>query len=324
MKCPITKNFYIEPVRSSICGHVYEKKIVKDLIKDGVIICPVDGCKDILMEKNLNDDFYVQRIILNLINLLEYQEYSLSENVNPPKFVNRKSLYNVFFDNCDVFYTVKVIYIGPDELSKRELNFKFNERLKLNKLVKQFIEKSKLQGKDIKNSRLIYKGREIDVEMAGEAGLVDGCDLFLYFENESPLTKTLLETIKTLTNEIMKLKSKLPFKEVTKKEPEKKKISDEKLSIFVEATICKLNEMINKTLKLSPKYCFIIAICFFLHSCLSFGKYTSISLPFSTTEYPVSSTNLIDLGLYGGFFSINDKASPVSAFTNCLKSFSTT
>jgi SUMO ligase MMS21 Smc5/6 complex component len=46
LKCPITTMLYVEPLRNKVCGHVYSKAGIVQLLRSGRAKCPVAGCRN--------------------------------------------------------------------------------------------------------------------------------------------------------------------------------------------------------------------------------------------------------------------------------------
>lgn len=57
LKDPLSLNYFVEPVTSRKCNHVYEKKHIMRLFQDGIPInCPVTGCAATIKSDDLRDD----------------------------------------------------------------------------------------------------------------------------------------------------------------------------------------------------------------------------------------------------------------------------
>ncbi|KAF3936942.1 hypothetical protein ABW19_dt0207612 [Dactylella cylindrospora] len=68
LKCPITMQRFVEPVKSSSCSHVFEKKAMLDMIKQckklkKPTICPTTGCGREINEKDLKEDLVMKSLV---------------------------------------------------------------------------------------------------------------------------------------------------------------------------------------------------------------------------------------------------------------------
>ncbi|VVC90203.1 E3 SUMO-protein ligase NSE2-like [Leptidea sinapis] len=55
---PITKKSIVDPVRNTLCGHIYEHSVIRDIIKKKKLRCPVAGCgnRELIQEGHLVSD----------------------------------------------------------------------------------------------------------------------------------------------------------------------------------------------------------------------------------------------------------------------------
>lgn len=58
-KCPITATLMEDPVKSTLCGHIFSKVGIESMFKNGTCKCPVYGCNNAkITASDLNDDPY--------------------------------------------------------------------------------------------------------------------------------------------------------------------------------------------------------------------------------------------------------------------------
>lgn len=59
-KCPLTKQFYVNPVTSELCGHSFEKDAIMALFTDQTTIkCPVPACAHFYSKSKLKEDSHL-------------------------------------------------------------------------------------------------------------------------------------------------------------------------------------------------------------------------------------------------------------------------
>lgn len=66
LKCPITTMLYVEPLRNKVCGHVYSKAGIVQLLRSGKAKCPVAGCRNgsvtmLQLEEDVETEMKVKR-----------------------------------------------------------------------------------------------------------------------------------------------------------------------------------------------------------------------------------------------------------------------
>ncbi|KAJ8609256.1 hypothetical protein MRB53_039197 [Persea americana] len=63
LRCPLTFVYFVEPVRTAKCVHVFSKEAIVQMIRQqgGRCECPVPGCGKVLMESDLQRDKVMER-----------------------------------------------------------------------------------------------------------------------------------------------------------------------------------------------------------------------------------------------------------------------
>jgi SUMO ligase MMS21 Smc5/6 complex component len=57
LKCPITAMLYEEPLRNKVCGHVYSKEGIVQMLRARQTRCPVAGCRNgVVTMEQLEED----------------------------------------------------------------------------------------------------------------------------------------------------------------------------------------------------------------------------------------------------------------------------
>ena len=68
--CPITLQRFVNPVKSTVCGHHFEKEAIMQLIGRGPSVdCPVGGCNQMLTKVDLKEDAYMVEKIKTLYEM---------------------------------------------------------------------------------------------------------------------------------------------------------------------------------------------------------------------------------------------------------------
>lgn len=79
LKCPITKMLFEHPVRSKVCGHIYDLKGLEQMWKAKRFQCPVPGCSNTSVKKDqLEDD---EEMKMKVRSYLRRVERMKEENV---------------------------------------------------------------------------------------------------------------------------------------------------------------------------------------------------------------------------------------------------
>lgn len=74
---PITKKWIVNPVRSSICKHVYDKESIEAALKvNSRLRCPYVGCSKMLDATVLKDDIVHKRLLQNMANRQEDSSFN--------------------------------------------------------------------------------------------------------------------------------------------------------------------------------------------------------------------------------------------------------
>lgn len=60
---PVTMEEIVDPVKNSICGHSYERKSIKKLLTKSGMMCPAEGCQNLLRKGDIVDDDELRRYI---------------------------------------------------------------------------------------------------------------------------------------------------------------------------------------------------------------------------------------------------------------------
>ena len=78
--CDLTQKLFVKPVESKLCGHVYEKDVIIDIINKHVgntpCQCPIPGCNKTISIKDLKRSIKTEKL------LLKYKRYSQQNNDN--------------------------------------------------------------------------------------------------------------------------------------------------------------------------------------------------------------------------------------------------
>ncbi|ABN65132.2 predicted protein [Scheffersomyces stipitis CBS 6054] len=63
LKDPLSLNYFVDPVKSSVCNHTYERAFILTHLSSGHSECPINGCRNAVTRKNLiKDDMMCLRI----------------------------------------------------------------------------------------------------------------------------------------------------------------------------------------------------------------------------------------------------------------------
>lgn len=74
---PITKKRIVNPVRSAICKHVYDKESIEAALKvNSRLRCPYVGCSQMLDRTMLKDDIVHKRLLQNMANRQEDSSFN--------------------------------------------------------------------------------------------------------------------------------------------------------------------------------------------------------------------------------------------------------
>jgi len=273
LKCPLTKCFFLEPVKNSFCGHVFEKQAILSFIKKDNNKCPFDNCEKYITKSSLKPDRYMKQMVVTYLYTIDYRhaptigvEYLLENKV-----VNRNSRVGIFYEKRENIFTVRVLYIGRNtKIMRRELFFKFNRFLKMISLVNQFMRRNDSSPDPKDFPTLVYNGEVIDLKFeAREIGVKDGVTFFIQFPSDIYDVKYYDENI-DLKKEMAKLKKEnielkkkftkeLPINYRTpnkKEESEKrrKKQPKKKKKKFV-SELQKNFDIAKRLYPIHPKYC---------------------------------------------------------------------
>ena len=68
IKCPLTQQIFVQPVKSKLCGHTFEKEAVENYIrrqaeKNEIAECPLPGCTNLLTSDQMIRDVKMQKRI---------------------------------------------------------------------------------------------------------------------------------------------------------------------------------------------------------------------------------------------------------------------
>jgi SUMO ligase MMS21 Smc5/6 complex component len=87
LKCPISLSYFADPVKSKVCGHVYSKDFLRQLLDQHGhrgMACPISGCvnRHLTMETCQPDRITQQKVNRHLRNQAAAEEVRMSQAVD--------------------------------------------------------------------------------------------------------------------------------------------------------------------------------------------------------------------------------------------------
>jgi hypothetical protein len=191
LKCPLTKTFFVHPVKSGRCHHVFEKESILYLVNNngGVVVCPHDKCTETVTSDDLRDDFSSEKLVVDFMALVELKKKPIHYDDLVKKFsiIDRRTPFGDFWETRETLFMARLLYIGKKKLKKHELFFRFDDKLKVKQLIKNFCKRNDLKW-TLSDVELTYKGKSLHPEQrTGDLGLREGCTIFIHSKKDEEM-----------------------------------------------------------------------------------------------------------------------------------------